>query len=418
MKKKSSNGSFIACIDMRSFYASCSAVELGLDPMDACIAIVSNHQQKGSVVLAASPEIKRRFGVRTGTRLFEIPDHPDILLVEPRMQFYLEVSMAITELLGQYVPKEDIHVYSVDESFVDLTGIIHRYGTPEEAAIDMQDSIMRQFGLPSAVGIGPNMLMAKLALDLEGKKKGLAHWTMRDVPRKLWPVYPLSEMWGIGKKMERNLNNMGIFTVGDLARADVRNLEDRFGIMGHQLHQHARGIDYSKLGSLLIEGQKSFGKGQVLYRDYETREDILTIVLEMCEDVAMRAREAGMAGRTIHLGMSYSKNAFGGGFSRSRSIEEATNDTLKIYNMCKELFREFYTGRPVRQVSLSLTNLEDETSMQLSLFEANKWQKRRLGAAMDAIKQKHGPTAIYRGVSGTAAGTAIDRTRLIGGHKK
>ena len=418
MAKQSGKPRYIACIDMRSFYASCSAVEHGLDPMEACIAIVSNQERKGSVVLAASPEMKKRFGVRTGTRLFEIPDHPDILLIEPRMQFYLEISMAITELFAQYVPKEDIHVYSVDESFIDLSGIVHLYGTPEKAAIDMQDSIMSQFGLPSAVGIGPNMLLAKLALDLEGKKKGLAHWTMKDVPRKLWPVSPLSKMWGIGSKMERNLNNMGIFTVGDLARADVKRLEDRFGIMGHQLHQHARGIDYSELGSLLIEGQKSFGKGQILYRDYETREDILTIVLEMCEDVAMRTREARMAGRTIHLGMSYSKTSFGGGFSRSRSIDEATNDTLKIYAICKELFREFYTGQPVRQISLSITNLEDETSMQLSLFEADKWQRRRLGAAMDAIKRKHGPTAIYRGVSGTEAGTAIDRTKLIGGHKK
>src|SRR5690606_21174370 len=198
---------YIACIDMRSFYASCAAVELGQDPMETYIAVVGNQERKGSVVLAASPRMKKEFGVKTGTRLFEIPDDPRIQLVEPKMQFYLEISMEITKLFNQYVPQEDIHVYSVDESFIDFTGIIKQWDSAEEIAIDLQDSIMRQFGLPSAVGIGPNMLLAKLALDLEAKKQGVAHWQFEDVQEKLWPVYPLSKMWGIGSKMEANLNN-------------------------------------------------------------------------------------------------------------------------------------------------------------------------------------------------------------------
>src|SRR5690606_13097220 len=243
----------IACLDMRSFYASCAAVEAGLDPLEAYIAVVGNQERKGSVVLAASPRMKAEFGVRTGTRLFEIPDNPRIQLLEPKMHFFLKVSMAITELLGRYVAEEDIHVYSVDESFIDFTGILSQWNSPEEIAVDIQDAIQRQFGLPSAIGIGPNMLLAKLALDLEAKKKGVVHWEMEDVPKKLWPVTPLSKMWGIGSRMETNLNHMGIFSVGDLAQTDLELLEAKFGIMGHQLYQHANGIDFSELGAPLVE---------------------------------------------------------------------------------------------------------------------------------------------------------------------
>ena len=408
----------IFCIDMCSFYASVSAVELGLDPLEVCLAVVGNQERKGSVVLAASPMMKKRFSVRTGTRLFEIPNHPDILLIEPKMKLYLEKSMAITELLGSYVPKESIHVYSVDESFIELTGTEKLWGPPEQTMRRIQQKLLDCFKLPSSVGGGPNMLLAKLALDLEAKETGFANWTYADVPKKLWPVAPLSKMWGIGSRMEKTLNSMGIFCIGDLACTDVSLLEERFGIMGNQLHQHANGIDLSDLGAPLVEGQVSYGKGQILYRDYIEEKDIMTIILEMCEDVAMRTRKAHRMGRTIHLSVVYSKSVFGGGFSRSRSIDEATNDTLKIYRVCQEIFHEHFQHKPVRQISLSISNLEEESSMQLSLFDERKFENRRLGSAMDAIRKKYGYSAIYRGISGTQAGTAIARTKLIGGHNK
>ncbi|RHW40197.1 UV damage repair protein UvrX [Lysinibacillus yapensis] len=407
----------IICIDMRCFYASCMAMLENLDPMEVPIAVVGNFEQKGSVVLAASPPMKRRFGIKTGSRLYEIPKHPDIRLFEPKMEFFVKISMEITKLINQFVPKEAIHVYSIDESFVDLTGTEKLWGSPEETAKVIQQSIYRQFQIPSAVGMGPNMLMAKLALDLEAKKKNFAKWTYEDVPTKLWSVSPLSEMWGIGRRTERSLNNMGIFSVGDLAQSDLKTLEDRFGIMGNQLYYHAWGIDLSPLGAPLAQGQISFGKGQMLMRDYRNRDEILTVILEMCEDVARRAREAGQVGRTITLGASYSKDAFGGGFNRARTIDEPTNDTMKIFKVCKELLDEYYAERPVRQITLSISKLESERSMQLSLFDHRKWKKRKLGATMDYLRAKHGTTAVLRAVSYTEAGTAVARAQLLGGHK-
>ena len=408
----------IMCIDMRCFYASCMAMRENLDPFQVPIAVVGNFQQKGSVVLAASPPMKKRFGIKTGSRLYEIPKHPDIRLFEPKMEFFVQMSMEITNLINQFVPKEAIHVYSIDESFVDLSGTEKLWGPPEETAKFIQESIYRQFQIQSTVGMGPNMLVAKLALDLEGKKKGFAKWTYEDIPTKLWPISPLSEMWGIGKRTERTLNNMGIFSVGDLARSDLKTLENRFGIMGNQLYYHAWGIDLSPLGAPLAQGQISFGKGQMLMRDYRSRKEILTVILEMCEDVARRAREAYQVGRTISLGVSYSKDAFGGGFHRAQTIDEPTNDTMTIYRVCQQLLDEYYAERPVRQISISISKLESERSMQLTLFDNQKWRKRKLGATMDYLRSKYGTTALLRAISYTEAGTAAARAGLLGGHKK
>lgn len=129
-------------------------------------------------------------------------------------------------------------------------------------------------------------------------------------------------------------------------------------------------------------------------------------------------READMTGRTIHLGMGYSKSSFGRGFSRTRTIYKATNDTMKIYRVCQELFYKFHQDLPVRQIHLSIGKMEYESSMQLSLFEERKWEKWRLEAAMDNIRNRYGYAATYRAISGREAGTAIVSTKLIGGHKK
>ncbi|MER2126755.1 UV damage repair protein UvrX [Solibacillus sp.] len=408
----------IVCIDMRSFYASCIASLENLDVMEVPIAIVGNFQQKGSVVLAASPPMKKRFNIRTGSRLYEIPPHPDIRLFEPKMAFFIRMSMELVRHFNLFVPKEAIHVYSVDESFLDLTGTEKIWGPPEQTARYIQDTVLSQFDLPCTVGMGPNMLMAKLALDIEAKKTGFAKWTYDDVPTKLWPIMPLSNVWGIGRRTEKTLNHMGIYSVHDLAHTDLATLEARFGVMGNQLYYHAWGIDHSVVGAPIMEGQISFGKGQMLMRDYRSRDEILVVLLEMCEDVARRAREAKKVGRTISLGLSYSKDAFGGGFHRARTIDEPTNDTLALFQVCKALLDEFYSERPARKLTVTLSNIESEYSMQLSLFDEARWRNRQLGETMDHLRTKYGTTALLRAVSYTEAGTAFSRATLLGGHKQ
>lgn len=406
----------ILCIDMQSFFASCSAAVHGLDIQKEAIAIVGNLEQKGSVVLAASPPMKKRFGVKTGTRLFEIPNHPDIRIIQPQMELYVKISAEITRYLNQIVPMESIHVYSIDESFIDIKGTEQLWGDAWDIAKKIRSDLLRQFQVPCTIGIGPNMLLAKLALDLEAKKTTFAEWTYEDVPTKLWPISPLRDVWGIGPRLEKTLHSMGIYTMGDLAHTPLERLEDKFGVMGNQLFHHAWGIDLSDIGAPLMEGQVSYGKGQILFRDYNSKKEVMAVVLEMTEDVARRLREAGKVGRTMHMSIGYSKF---GGFSRSLSIDETTNRTSVIYAAFDRLMDTFYDGSPVRRIALSVSNLEEDTSLQLDLFaHREQLREQRLGKTIDAIRRKYGSTAVLRAVSYTADGTARYRATLLGGHKK
>lgn len=408
----------ILCVDMKSFYASCAAVILGLDPLTSYIAVVGDKERQGSVVLASSPKMKQEFNIKTGSRLFEIPEDPRIKIVEPKMATYIRISVEITKIFNRYVPFEAIHTYSIDESFLQVDGVEKVWGSPLEIAQKITDDIDREIQLPCTIGIGPNMLMSKLCLDLDAKKKGIAEWTYEDVPEKLWPVAPLRKMWGIGRQLERTLNGMGIFTVGQLARYDRKLLEKKLGVIGNQLYYHAWGVDLSDLGAPILQKQISFGKSQILLRDYDDEKEIKSVILEMCEEVAYRARTNKKAGRTIHLGIGYSKEELGGGFYRSRTIDVPTNVTMDIYRVCLALFAENYSGKTVRKISVTLANIVDDGEYQLDLFDENGWKKQRLGYVVDDLRRRFGKDALLRAVSYTKGGTTKRRSQLIGGHKK
>ncbi|MFV8828071.1 DNA polymerase thumb domain-containing protein [Alkalihalobacterium sp. APHAB7] len=401
---------------MKSFYASCSALALGLDPLECYLAVVADTERSGSVVLAATPKLKKDFGIKTGSRLFEIPDDPRIQLVNAQMAMYLDTSVELTKFFTRYVPFEAIHVYSVDESFLQVDGTERLWGSPLQLAQRIRQDMLRDFGLTCAIGIGPNMLMSKLCLDIQAKKTGVAQWDFEDLQNELWPL-PLREMWGIGSRLEKRLNRLGIRTVGQLAQYDVTRLEKAFGVMGNQMYYHAWGIDLSELGAPIMQGQISFAKGQILLRDYKEREDIKCVILEMCEEVMRRARNAGKAGRTVSLGLGYSKEEYGGGFYRSVSLDEPTNLTMDIYEACLHLMKKHYRGETVRQITIALSNVCDDAHVQLSLLDPAKPRKKELGYAMDAIRNKYGSDALLRAVSYTEAGTAKYRCTLLGGHK-
>ncbi|MBD8069420.1 DNA polymerase thumb domain-containing protein [Bacillus sp. PS06] len=407
----------ILCVDMKSFYASCAAVMMDLDPLECYLAVVGDTERQGSVVLAASPKLKKEFGIKTGSRLFEIPNDPRIIVVNPKMKTFLNISTEITKLFNRYVPKDDIHVYSVDESFLRVDAVEKLWGDALTVAKKIKNDIYSEFGLTCTIGIGPNMLMSKLCLDLEAKTKGIAEWTYDDVSTKLWQVSPLSDMWGIGSRTERTLNRMGIRTVGQLANYPLNLLEKKFGVMGSQLYYHAWGIDMSDIRAPIQQTQISFGKSQILMRDYPDPEEVKHVILEMCEEVARRSRSAHKAARTISLGVGYSKDEYGGGFHRSKTIDIPTNITMEIYKVCLELFEKFYVQKTVRQISIALSNMVDDDCMQLDLFYVEREKKNKLGYVMDQIRNKYGSDAILRAVSYTNAGTSRHRGKLVGGHK-
>nr|WP_155671234.1 DNA polymerase IV [Ornithinibacillus caprae] len=404
----------VLCIDMRSFYASVEAVKLGLDPMKALVAVVGDPNRSGSIVLAASPELKRKHGVSNVSRFFELPNDPDIHIVRAHMADYLQVSVEITKLIHQYVPMDAIHQYSVDEVWVTVNGLKRLFGDCREVAHKIKQEILDNFGITCSIGIGDNKFLAKVVMDLHGKKVGIAECRYEDVKEKLWP-FPVKDIWGIGGRMKRNLNRMGIVTLGQLANFSLELLKKRFGVMGEQLYWHAWGIDLSPVyGDFTKTDQKGFGHGISLLRDY-TKEEVSICILDLCEEVCRRARTAEKVGKTIHLGIAYSKET-GGGFSRSRSVPLPTNVTMDVYRICMQLFHEFYDGESnIRHVYVTLDNLFDKGEIQLNLFE-DRSKKTDIGYVMDAIREKYGATAILRATSYTDAGVTLDRSKKIGGH--
>ncbi|MGY3386858.1 DNA polymerase V [Paenibacillus polymyxa] len=407
----------VAIIDMRSFYASIEAVDMGLDPLTTLLAVVGDKNRPGSVVLAASPALKKQFGIRTGNRLYEIPPDPRIHVVNARMGLYLDTSMTITKLFNQYVPQEAISTYSCDESWITLDGTAHLYGSTREAVQRIQKDILIQLGLPSAAGIGPNKLLAKLVLDNYGKKTGIAECTYQDIPRLLWPL-PVEDIWGIGRKLKKRLNSIGIYQLGDIAHFPLSKLQRQFGnLMGQQLYYHAWGVDLSPVFvDIKDEIRKGFSNGITLMRNYSVQE-VSTIILELTDHIASRMRQTHTATKTVTLSLGYSKDDGLKGFSRSKTLPEATNIAKPLYNTCMELLRSANARASIRNVHVAVSNLVPEEAIQMDLFSGPTDEKlQQLGATLDSIQARFGGSAIFRASSITNAGTFLGRSQKIGGH--
>lgn len=401
---------------MRSFYASVEAVKLGLDPMQVMLAVVGDLTRPGSIVLAASPMLKKTYGISNVSRFFELPNDPNIYIVQANMADYLHVSVQITKLLNHYAPKEAIHQYSIDEVWITVDGLEKLFGTSIQIAQKMKQDILNEFGISSAIGIGDNKFLAKVVMDLHAKKKasGIAVCHYEDVQELLWP-FPVETIWGIGPGLTKRLHRLGIVTLGSIANFPLTSLQKHFGVMGEQLYWHAWGIDLSPVfGDFTKVTQESFSHGISLLRDY-TKDEARICILDLCEESCRRARMANKSGRTIQLGIGYSMHL--GGFSRSKSIYTPTNITHEMHDICMELFEKFYDGTsPIRRVTVNLTNLVEDLETQLDLFD-DRGKHKDVGLVMDTIRERFGSSAILRASSYTDAGIALDRSRKIGGHK-
>lgn len=206
----------IIAIDLKSFFASCECIDRGLDPFTTPL-VVCNPKQKGAITLAVTPYLKQ-FGVPGRCRIYDInkykfPRGTVIMKAPPRMSLYVEKSKEVIETYLEFVSKEDMHIYSIDEVLLDVTSYLKMYKlTDYELALKILKRIKEKTGLTATAGIGPNLMMAKVAMDIDAKhvKNNIAKWTYDDVKTKLWEITPISKMWGIGSRMESNLNKLGL----------------------------------------------------------------------------------------------------------------------------------------------------------------------------------------------------------------
>jgi DNA polymerase V len=412
----------IFCIDVKSFYASVECVERGYHPLEKMLVVMSHAENTGGLVLASSPKAKEILGITNVTRKYDVPNHPDLEIVPPRMNEYIKENMKINTIYSEYVAEEDLHIYSIDESFLDVTASWKLFSnSPTELARSIQRRIQKETGLYITIGIGDNPLLAKLAMDIEAKHtpERLAKWHYEDVPEKVWTIEPMTEMWGIGHRLAKRLNHLGIRSVNDLAHTDSNKLKRNLGIIGEQLYAHAHGIDRSRLSEKYIPEERSFNNSQILMRDYLVQEEIEVVIREMADQVAARLRKAHCQTECVHLSVGVSRGAKreSSGFSRQMKVP-LTNSSKLLTEYCLTIFRQHWHGEEVRHIGITYSKLNYNTYVQLDLFHepTEQLKELELDQVIDEIRQRFGYVSLVHASSMTSGGTAISRASLVGGH--
>ena len=410
----------IAVIDLKAFYSFVECVDRGLDAWTTPLVVADKERGKNTIVLSVSPFLKSK-GVPSRLRIRDLPPEYNYIYAIPRMERYIEKSAEVVRIMMEFVAQDDIHVYSIDEAFLDLTSYLEYYKkTPLEIVTEIIDRIKEKTGLQATGGIGDNFFLAKVALDIYAKheKNGIATMHIEDVEEKLWPITPLTKIWGIGEKTAAKLNAMGIFTVGELAQSNKDYMHQKFGIIGDQLWDQANGIDESDIHEEYVPKSTSLSIGQVLFKDYN-KKNVVTIIREMNDDLSMRLRNESKQTEVVSLYIGYSKDTMGG-FSRQMSLLHATDDTDVLFEAVMEIFNKFIQNYPIRRVGINFGKLSTPSSKQLDMFDDPKKSEsnEKLFKTMDKLKNKYGKNIVLRASALTEDSTAIERNNQIGGHRK
>ena len=410
----------IAVIDLKAFYSFVECVDRGLDAWTTPLVVADKDRGKNTIVLSVSPYLKSK-GIPSRLRIRDLPKGYDYIYAVPRMERYIEKSAEVVRIMMDFVSKEDIHVYSIDEAFIDITSYINYYHkTPLQIVSMIINEIKEITGLQATGGIGDNFFLAKVALDIYAKqeKNGIAIMHQNEIQTKLWPITPLTKIWGIGERTAAKLNALGIFTMGDLANSDKDFIHNYFGIMGDQLVDHANGIDESDIHEVYVPKSTSLSLAQVLFKDYK-KDDAILVIREMCDDLSLRLRNENKQAELVSLYIGYSKETMGG-FSRQMSLLHATDDTEVLFNALMEIYKKHIQDYPIRRIGINFGKLVAAGYSQIDMFGDSKKSQNNhtLLKTMDKLKDKYGKNILLRASALTENSTAIERHNQIGGHRK
>jgi len=366
-------------IDMDAFFAS---VEQQSRPALRGKPIAVIGSGKRTVITTSSYEARAR-GVRTGMNIFEGRTVcPELILVVGNNRKYADTSRGIVEILQDYTPL--VEVYSIDEAFLDLTGSIRLFGSPEGIARRIKERIRKRFGIRCSIGIAPNKLLAKLSAGLE-KPDGLVRLRPEDVP-SLMERLPVTKLCGIGKRLGEHLAALGIRTCGELGCFPMADLCRRFGMVGETLSVMARGIDLSPVVPLCEEpAPKSIGHSTTLSRDISDKEILHRTLLQLSERVARRARRNHLCGRTVTLTLRYADFST---FSKRVRLDHFLHHGPEIYLAAREILSSLRLYQAVRLIGVTLSGLTRDY-LQLPLF-AEERKREEIARAMDAVNDRYG----------------------------
>ena len=484
-----------AAIDLKSFYASVECVERGLNPLTTNLVVADKSRTEKTICLAVSPSLKS-YGISGRPRLFEViqqvkkinaqrikdaPEHKFIgqsfhneklsnpvvalgyITASPRMKLYMEYSTKIYKVYLRYFAPEDIHVYSIDEVFIDLSGYLKTYEMKAKQLVSkvIQD-VLKETGITAAAGIGTNLYLSKIAMDIVAKhvpadKNGvrIAYLDEMVYRRQLWNHMPITDFWRVGKGYAKKLAAYQIYTMGDVARCSVGKekeyhneelLYKLFGINAELLIDHAWGYEPCTIADIKVykPEAKSIGSGQVLSSAYSS-EKAKVVVLEMAEQIAFDLFEQKLVSKQFVLTIGYDRDnlqgqKYSGEVATDRygrkipkhahgtinldiptsSLKEITTAVSSLYDRIidKELL--------IRRLTLSAAKVmpkEEQVYQQLDLFtdyeglKKEQEKERRLQKSILDIKKKYGKNAVLRGLSYEEGATTRIRNGQIGGHK-
>ena len=464
-------------IDLKSFYASVECRERGLDPMNTNLVVADESRTEKTICLAVTPSLKA-YGIPGRARLFEVIQHVntenarrrlaapghqltgsscfaselkaspalavDYIVAPPRMAYYMEYSTRIYNIYLKYIAPEDIVVYSIDEVFMDVTGYLDTYGlSARELARTMILDVLQTTGITATAGIGPNLFLSKVAMDIGAKhiqpdENGvrIAELDEMSYRKKLWDHRPLTDFWRVGPGYARKLERCGLFTMGDVARCSVQNedlLYSLFGKNAELLIDHAWGWEPCTIAAIKAykPQSNSLGSGQVLQCPYP-HEKARLVLREMAEQLALDLVDKGLV--TDHYGRQIPKHGHG-----SENLGEHTSSGKQLLEAATALFERIAPQELlVRKLSLSANHVIPEAEAirktsapeQLDLFtdyaslekkeatrKAELEKERRMQQTMMSIKKKFGKNAILKGMSLEEGATARERNAQIGGHK-
>jgi len=420
------NKSVIICIDLKSFYASVECVERGLDPFKTNLVVADPTRSKSTICLAITPAMKA-LGIRNRCRIHEIPENIEYITAMPRMQLYIDYSAKIYGIYLRYVSKEDIHVYSVDECFIDVTNYLSLYHLSEkEMALELMKAVMDETGITATAGVGTNLYLAKIAMDIVAKHVDdhigiLDEFSYRE---QLWNHTPLNDFWRIGSRTEKKLAGYGIHTMGDIAMASLTSedwLYKMFGIDAELLIDHAWGYETCRMRDIknYHSEEHSLSNGQVLMRNY-TFEEAEVIVREMTDNLVLDLFEKGMVTNSVTLWIAYDHRYEHEASKGTVKLSKPTNSSHKIIEAVEELYQKItdrHTG--IRRLDVCANRIAPESYIQYSLFDdpIQTDKERHLQEAVLSVKQRYGKNAIMRGSNLLECSTYRERNNQIGGHR-
>lgn len=437
-------------IDIKSFYASVECLERGLDPLDTNLVVADASRTEKTICLAVSPSLKA-YGLPGRARLFEVIsklkelNHQrepldgssflssnlnknkhkaiDYIIAKPRMSLYLEYSTRIYSIYLKYFSPDDIHVYSIDECFIDISSYMHLYHkSAKEFAKMLMKAVFDETHITATCGIGTNLYLAKVALDIISKhtKENIGILDEERYQKYLWHHLPITDFWHMGSGTANHLLRLGVVDMHGITQIPEEVLYKEFGINAEYIIDHAWGREPATIASIKKYRPKneSVNNSQVLFSDYEY-EDALLVVKEMVELNVLRLVESHLVTNHISLYIGYSRTDGGGWAGGSRKLTVCTNSLNILMDEFISLYHlKVKKGRMIRQISISFGDVLDECYESYDLFsdvEALEEEK-KLQRAIVSIRHKYGKNAILKLMNKQEKATTEKRNTLIGGH--